>query len=372
MTSSTSPPELAVGILATGDEILNGTIVNSNGQYAAARLFDSGITIGTHLVTSDVQKDIENAISYLLNQYSTLIIIGGLGPTSDDRTRFALAAVTNQELHFDDASWNLIVQRLTHLKIPIADTNKQQCLFPVGATVLPNLHGTASGCVISHNNQTIFMLPGPPHEFIPMFENSVLPRLIATALHHLNFQCSWLLLGMSESAVAAKLDPMMDSEFVTIHYRVTSPYIEVKLQSQHLQLLQKFKEMIDPILVNHMVSEKNQIASEQLLLFLSESEHTFAIQDHATFGQLQSKLLTPETWQKVKFDNDEPEDFVIEITGLNEYWNAQPASNSTSVTIDFLRPKKFSVTQSLFLRGPLTLIHAVEIISWQILVFLRS
>ena len=107
-----------------------------------------------------------------------MITIGGLGPTSDDRTRFAIAKVIDQELAFSERAWQHIQDRFTGMHLQLSNSNKQQCLFPINAELLPNPHGTALGAKINNGEKTLYMLPGPPRECLPMFNDFVLPELI--------------------------------------------------------------------------------------------------------------------------------------------------------------------------------------------------
>ena len=138
-----------VALLATGDEISNGDILNTNTKELAARLFNHGIHIGNHLVTGDNTADIELAIKFLLDSHDALIITGGLGPTSDDLTRYALSKAINRPLHFHEEVWQNIVNRLRHFGYDSPPpSNRQQAIFPEGASIIPNPNGTAAGCFL--------------------------------------------------------------------------------------------------------------------------------------------------------------------------------------------------------------------------------
>jgi len=97
-----------ISFLATGNEIIEGEIQDTNGNYFARTLHELGATIYQHVQVSDNRDEICNALHYLLAHSDAVIITGGLGPTSDDNTRYAVAEVTQKELIFDDASWKYI------------------------------------------------------------------------------------------------------------------------------------------------------------------------------------------------------------------------------------------------------------------------
>src|SRR3990167_2392698 len=90
-----------IALLATGDEIINGDILNSNAQEIAHCLFNHGMSIGIQMVAPDNLNEIETAIHFLLKNHRALIITGGLGPTSDDITRFAVSNALQSPLVFN-------------------------------------------------------------------------------------------------------------------------------------------------------------------------------------------------------------------------------------------------------------------------------
>ncbi len=237
-----------IGILATGDELISGDILNTNGQFIAQTLFQHNIPAGMQLTIRDDQAELEDGMHYLLGRHNALITIG-----SDDRTRFALARVLDQELVFDEASWHAIQTRLHKRYTTIPQSNRQQCLFPEAAHIMPNEHGTANGCYLIHQGKLIFMLPGPPHECKPLVELYVLPQLIQHGFVKTLYKAHWKLTGISESHLAEQLDPIAQQFNVRIGYRAVSPYIELKLFSSQndafLQAKIAFIDIIKPYIV---------------------------------------------------------------------------------------------------------------------------
>jgi nicotinamide-nucleotide amidase len=233
-----------IGLLATGNELAEGDILNTNGQAIAQTLINQHLPVGSHVISSDVDYDIEEALRFLLQSHSHIIITGGLGPTSDDRTRYALSNVIGKELILDDATWQYIGERLTQRGFAIHPANRQQALFPQGAQILPNKNGTAAGCRVQHNDKIIYMLPGPPLECLTIFEEFVLPGLIATQTSSKKIKLSWRVSGVIESEIAAQVDAAMQPYPVVTGYRMVKPYLDVKIYcEQHA----KFDEMLDVI-----------------------------------------------------------------------------------------------------------------------------
>ena len=149
-----------VSFLATGSEIITGEIVNTNSQQMAQILFEHGILCGDHLIVDDELANLSTGLKFLADRHRIVITTGGLGPTTDDRTRDVITAYFNQTLHFNEDSWNRIVKRLTERKRHIAESNRQQAFFPEQASIIPNLNGTADAFYVQHEQQIIIALPG--------------------------------------------------------------------------------------------------------------------------------------------------------------------------------------------------------------------
>lgn len=369
----TSIPLNKIALLATGDELINGDILNTNSQEIARRLFKQGFHVGTHMVTADTIIEIEQAIRFLLQTHSALIITGGLGPTSDDLTRFALSNAVSQPLKFDEASWENITRRL---KLFGYDTpplsNRQQALFPEGAVIIPNPNGTAAGCIVEQGLQLIFMLPGPPPECLPMFETVVLERLQQAGLQQVEYHQNWLLFGVSEGQIAEELDAIAKPYQCVTGYRLCYPYIEFKLhsnqQAEFEALLPKITTAIQP----YLIEEGRQTAAELLRQMLEQLSFTLSICDLATGGLLESTLKTPENHARLRFMDDTKEDVHLRIEGLAAFWQQQ-GGTQTQLNLKFNKDDyQQALTVDIPFRGARVKTYAVEFICKQIYHFLVS
>ena len=243
----------SVALIATGDELTNGDILNTNGATIAQQLFANGIMVGEHLIVADNETAICKAITYQLQNHNHLIITGGLGPTSDDLTRFALAKYLQIPLILHEEVWNNICQRLQKRHLEIHESNRQQALFPEGAMILPNEYGTAAGCFINHNEQQIFMLPGPPKECLAMFSEYVMPKL--AHLTQVTYRLKWLLRGVREGEIAAKIEATIPHLNCHFGYRWNYPQLEFKLSASSAEILEQAKKEIMPIVEKYLISD---------------------------------------------------------------------------------------------------------------------
>lgn len=366
-----------IALLATGDEIVNGDIYDTNSHYVAQALFEYQLLPGRRVIVADNQPEMEQAILYLLQDHPVLITIGGLGPTSDDRTRFALANALQRQLIFDNASWQRIIKRLTYYELAIPEANKQQCLFPEGAEIIPNENGTASACYLKHNHKHIFMLPGPPKELTPIFNNVVLKKLIDLHLQQSIYRQTWLLLGLSEGNLAEQIETVIKDKNCKIGYRVNQPYIELKLAATDHMTFTTIKNTIHALIQANLISTNRETASQQLYNYLKKNHPKLIICDQVTHGLLQSTLLTPKTYTDIRFINAFTKKYnkyyKIEIKGLEEYWQTAVTKYTHFTMILFdTNLKKIKIDKQILIRGRQTVYLANELICWEILQFLKQ
>lgn len=164
-------------IITVGTEILLGDIVNTNSQFLAKELANLGVEVYYQGTVGDNEDRLLESLEESLNRSDMVIATGGLGPTKDDLTKETAAKLFNQELVFHEESWREIEAYFNKLgKVP-TENNKKQAYFPKEAIVLKNNNGTAPGAILKKDNKTIIVLPGPPKEMKPMFEESVKPYL---------------------------------------------------------------------------------------------------------------------------------------------------------------------------------------------------
>lgn len=370
MTRNSTATPNRIALLATGDEITSGDILNTNAQIIAQKLFSNGMHVGLHMTAPDNTNEIEQCIEHLLKTHRALIITGGLGPTSDDITRYALAKATQRQLTFSEATWDFICGRFKTLGYTgePPEGNRQQALFPEGADILDNPNGTAAGCMLHHQDRLIFMLPGPPFECLPMVDKFVLPTLIKNNFREILFHDHWLLFGASESVIAEQLDAVAKPFDCTTGYRIAYPYLEFKIFSNIEKDFKSIVPLIEKIITPYFISDGKQTASAMLQKKLEQLNFALSIHDEATGGVLESQIKTPKNSMHVDFLAENP---TIKIQGLKEYWQHKDAAD-TSLEIIF--PDGVQVKKQIPLRGRASRVKlfAVEYICQQIYLFLEN
>jgi nicotinamide-nucleotide amidase len=168
-------------VLAVGTELLLGQIVDTNSAWIGEQLAAAGVDSLVQVKVGDNVGRIEAQLHRLLSSADAVVVCGGLGPTHDDLTREAIAAVMGVDLVADETVADVIRGLFARRGRVMPDNNLRQALVPVGATIIPQTRGTAPGLicpvVVDDVERVVFALPGVPHEMHDMFDRAVLPEL---------------------------------------------------------------------------------------------------------------------------------------------------------------------------------------------------
>lgn len=165
-------------LILVGDELLRGDRADRHLVFLARALRPAGMRIARTHVVGDHIADIARLVRDRAPQARILIMTGGLGPTDDDITRDGVAQALETPLVFDEPAWGRITEFFATRGRTPTDANRRQAMFPRGATIIGNAHGTAPGFHVQHDGADIFVLPGPPGELQPMFNQYVFARLV--------------------------------------------------------------------------------------------------------------------------------------------------------------------------------------------------
>jgi nicotinamide-nucleotide amidase len=172
---------LKAELLAIGSELLGPLRSETNSSWLTERLLDAGIEVVTRVTLADDRALLESAFREGLARADVVISTGGLGPTADDLTREAAAAATGLALRRQAAILEALRARFARYGRTMSATNEKQADVIEGADPLPNARGTAPGQALDIGGRLLVLLPGPPGEMKPMFDEQVLPRLRARA-----------------------------------------------------------------------------------------------------------------------------------------------------------------------------------------------
>jgi nicotinamide-nucleotide amidase len=203
-------------VLSIGDELTLGQTVDTNSAWLSQQLAASGCDVARHLTVGDAQLDIESAIRESIPLCDFLICSGGIGPTEDDLTRQALAAVMGAELETNAAWLTHLEEFFRKINRPMSPLNRIQAMIPRGAALIENTAGTAAGISATLNAVSnvaalpggvplkcrIFCVPGVPKEMKVMFARDVLPHIRSASGGATILSRTLHTFGMGESNVA--------------------------------------------------------------------------------------------------------------------------------------------------------------------------
>ncbi|MDF1740484.1 MAG: competence/damage-inducible protein A [Verrucomicrobiales bacterium] len=205
---------MRVEVVNTGTELLLGKVVNTHAGYFGQELFKLGLRIQRQTTIPD-GDEIREVLEECFPRTDVILITGGLGPTSDDITREVVAEMLGLDLILDESILDTINHMFRSRGYTPSKSNDRQAMVPAGATVLENPNGTAPGLYVPANAEAgsphLFLIPGPPRELKPMFENLIFPKMAALVGDDAipetrNFR----IYGVGESTLASTLEPLLE------------------------------------------------------------------------------------------------------------------------------------------------------------------
>lgn len=168
-------------IIAIGSELLTPFFQDTNSLYLTGKLNEIGVEVAFKSVIGDNPERLTAAARNALSRADIVIFMGGLGPTEDDLTRECVAAALGRELRRDPEIIADLYARFAAWRRKMPANNEKQADVIEGAVVLPNPLGSAPGQWVEAEHEGLprylMLLPGPPHEIKPMFDQQCLPRL---------------------------------------------------------------------------------------------------------------------------------------------------------------------------------------------------
>jgi nicotinamide-nucleotide amidase len=307
-----------IELLNTGSELMLGRVLNTHQQWLGRRLADLGYVVTRQVAVPDTAHDIQSAVREALNRADLVIATGGLGPTSDDLTRDLIAQLLGKKLQLDEAVLDHIKRRFAARNLPMPKNNEVQALVPEGAIVLSNPNGTAPGLAMkvgsdvwglaSGKPQTrerlspdpkrqtpdakwLVMLPGPPRELRPMFDNFVVPLLRREFPLDAPFVCRTLRTsGIAESLVQAKIEAPLNTLAVAgleIGYCARTGQVDVRLSAHGgdgEKIVRTAEAVVQKILGAQIYGFDDETIEAVVVRLLAGRKKTLALAESCTGG----------------------------------------------------------------------------------------
>lgn len=286
-------------IITIGDEILIGQIVDTNSAWIAEQFNLSGIEIYQITSVHDDSEHIKEALGNAEEKVDLVILTGGLGPTKDDITKYALCEYFNTKMVFHEPTFEHIKQRFKNRNIDLNKLNRDQALVPKTCTVLPNKTGTAPGMWFEKNDTIFVSVPGVPFEMKYLVEHEILPRIQnngkTKAIFHKTVQTQ----GLPESMLAQRIENWETSlpKNIKLAYLPNPMSVRLRLSAMGDNLnelkvqVQNEIERLQQIIPEHIFGFDNETLAEVIGRMLLEKDQTLAAAESCTGGYI-SHLIT--------------------------------------------------------------------------------
>jgi nicotinamide-nucleotide amidase len=293
-----------IEIINTGSELMLGYVLNTHQQWLCRELSERGYVVTRQVAVNDTAADIQSAVREALSRAVLVITTGGLGPTSDDRTRDLIAELLNRPLRSDPEILARIESFFARRKRPMPETTRVQALVPDGATVLQNEHGTAPGLAMSFPSRIgsaetglLVMLPGPPRELRPMFLNQVLPLIAERFGPAPNFCCSVLrTVGIGESfleeRIAPDLAPLI-TRGLDVGYCARVGEVDLRFIARSdaaESLVREAEEVARKHLRGFIYGRETESLDAVVVRLLTEKQKTLALAESCTGGYIANRI----------------------------------------------------------------------------------
>ncbi|MCH2225450.1 MAG: competence/damage-inducible protein A [Crocinitomicaceae bacterium] len=288
---------MRVEVIAIGDELLIGQTINTNASWIGSVMAEAGGTVQYATVIQDKEDAILYAIEHALSRVDLVIVTGGLGPTKDDITKHTLCK-------FFDTSLEINEEILTHVRSFFAkrgremlDVNIQQAAMPMGARILKNNQGTASGMLFERDGKLLVSLPGVPYEMKHLLRDRLLPileeRFEMESIYHQTIYAQ----GIGESYLAERIKDIEDEvrgEGIGLAYLPSPGIVRLRLTSERTEHNKKridhFLTQISDRLPMYVFGREAGLAKVVGEL-LKGKQKTLGTAESCTAGSLSSEIV---------------------------------------------------------------------------------
>ncbi len=286
-------------IITVGTEILMGQIVNTNAAYLSQELNHLGFDLYFETAVGDNPQRLLQVLELASQRSDLVVLTGGLGPTTDDLTKQTVAEFLGVPLKEEPTGIQQIQAYFKKLHRVMTENNRLQALYLAGGEFLKNPTGLALGSFIEKNDTHYLLLPGPPSELIPMFQQEAVPLLLKMLPQEGHLYSETLrFYGIGESQLVTKLADLIDHQTnptiapyakeLEVTLRITAKeQDEAKGQEKVTATKAEILELVGEYYYGS--GEENSL-EETLVKTLTEKKMTITAAESFTAGLFQSTL----------------------------------------------------------------------------------
>ena len=284
-------------IIAVGSELLTPSRLDTNSLFLTRKLNEHGIDVVRKTIVGDDRERLAGEIRRARQLADIVIVTGGLGPTLDDVSREAAIDALGRGMTFHPEIIEAIEQRLRRMKRKMAENNRRQAYVLDGAEILPNANGTAPGQWLADEDGVLMLLPGPPREIEPMFEEQCGPRLARLESAHRFYTVSLRVAGLPESEVDQRIGPIYSAEPRVATTILASPgEIQIHLRAkastagEARAIAESLSQKVEAELGASVFTRNNESMPEVLLARFREKGLTLGVAESCTGGMVAEKI----------------------------------------------------------------------------------
>ena len=319
-------------IMATGEEIRSGALIDSNSAYIAEKLEENGVAVSRHISVGDDLDHLVAVFKEIGNRADIAVVTGGLGPTSDDLTSAAAARAIGVTLDLNPSALESVENFFKARQREMNPASRKQAFLPAGAKCLQNPVGTAPGFRLKIDRCLFFFLPGVPGEMRRMLADVVMPQIIELIGNKRRFYRTRSLstFGLTESQTFERIVGLEEAfPQISLGLQVRFPAIQVKLYANDTDdqklndHLAAAVEWVIEKLGNKVFSQQGDPMEQAVGHLLRKRKATLALAESCT-GGLIANLLT-------------------NVSGSSDYFVFSGITYSNRAKIDILNVSKETI-----------------------------
>lgn len=291
---------MVVELISVGTELLLGNIVNTNAAYLSEKCAELGMSLYYEVTVGDNEERLLDTVTTAINRSDVIILTGGLGPTQDDLTKETVAKALNLPIVEDSHTRERIENHFkrSNYKV-ITENNWKQARIIEGCKVVDNQNGTAPGLIVeTQEGKRVILLPGPPNEMIPMFENDIYEYLNQINPNVI-YSKMVKICGIGESMVETEITDLIEAQSNPtiapyaksgeVHLRVTASAPTVEEAKKLVKPI--VKELKDRFKQNVYTTDEAEALEDTVVKLLKKYDLSLATAESCTGGLFTGRIV---------------------------------------------------------------------------------
>ena len=291
---------MVVELISVGTELLLGNIVNTNAAYLSEKCAELGMSLYYEVTVGDNEERLLDTVTTAINRSDVIILTGGLGPTQDDLTKETVAKALNLPIVEDRHTRERIENHFkrSNYKV-VTENNWKQAKIIEGCKVVDNQNGTAPGLIVeTQEGKRVILLPGPPNEMIPMFENDIYEYLNQINPNVI-YSKMVKICGIGESMVETEITDLIEAQSNPtiapyaksgeVHLRVTASAPTVEEAKKLVKPI--VKELKDRFKENVYTTDEAEALEDTVVKLLKKYDLSLATAESCTGGLFTGRIV---------------------------------------------------------------------------------